>query len=139
VNELALFAGADKPEALATHWKTPGYMRERARAWRLANPEYVKEYRRKNRRAIYITESMRKYGITREWFDEQMRVQGQACATCALPFDWDDKQTKPHIDHCHATGKVRGLLCNGCNTILGLVSDSAERLSKLTEYLKCHG
>lgn len=138
MNELHLFAGAgtqDEPSP-ATHWKTPGYMRERAKAWRLANPEYVKEYRRKNRRAIYITESIRKYGITRAWFDQQMVAQGNACATCSRLFDWDDKQTKPHIDHCHASKKVRGILCNRCNTVLGLVSDNAALLASLAGYLE---
>lgn len=138
MNELELFAGADRPSE-QTHWKTPGYMRERARVWRLANPEYVKQYKRKNRRVAYLQESARKYGITPAWFEQQMREQGDACATCAKLFDWDDKQTKPHIDHCHATGKVRGLLCNRCNSILGLVADSPERLLSLAEYLKCHG
>ena len=134
MNELELFAGAEPGEP--THWKTPSYMRERARAWRLANPEYVKDYRRKNRRAIYIVESMRKYGITRKWFDAQMQQQGNACATCSRPFDWDDKQTKPHIDHCHSSGKVRGILCNRCNTVLGLVADDSPLLSRLAGYLE---
>jgi Recombination endonuclease VII len=137
MNELALFAGADSsPE---TEYKTPAHLRERVKAWRAANPDYIRDYRQRNRRAIYITESIRKYGITRDWFEEQLLAQGQSCKTCAQPFDWADKQTKPHIDHCHATGKVRGLLCNRCNTALGLVGDSAELLQKLMEYLNCHG
>ncbi|MEX3556560.1 MAG: endonuclease domain-containing protein, partial [Burkholderia gladioli] len=107
MNELALFAGAMK-----THWKSSEYAREKAKAWRIANPDRVKDYRKKNRRSIYLTESARKYGITGEQFSEMMADQGEACATCRRPFDWGSKQTKPHIDHCHASKKIRGILCN---------------------------
>lgn len=65
-----------------------------------------------------------------------MLEQGNACATCAKPFDWEDKQTKPHIDHCHTSNKVRGILCNRCNTVLGLVADDAALLASLAGYLE---
>jgi hypothetical protein len=136
MNELALFAGA----AMKTHWKSSEYAREKAKAWRLANPDRVKEYRQANRRSIYLTESARKYGITRERFAEMMATQGEACATCRRPFDWGDKQTKPHIDHCHSSKKVRGILCNRCNTVLGLCKDDYGLINNLAEYLRtCHG
>lgn len=124
---------------MKTHWKCSEYKREKSRAWRLANPDRVLEYRAKNRRRSYLRESARKYGITPEWFEAQMAEQQGACRTCRKPFDWEDKQTKPHIDHCHASKKVRGILCNRCNTVLGLVADSGEILESLAEYLTCHG
>ena len=105
----------------------------------MANPDRVKEYRKTNRRAIYLTESARKYGITAEKFAALMASQEDACATCRKLFDWSDKQTKPHIDHCHDSKRVRGILCNRCNTVLGLVTDNGALLSSLVEYLKCHG
>ncbi|CAP45436.1 endonuclease [Pseudomonas phage TL] len=40
------------------------------------------------------------------------------------------------VDHCHATGKVRGLLCHNCNRVLGLMKDSPELLRKAAEYLQ---
>jgi hypothetical protein len=52
------------------------------------------------------------------------------------------------VDHDHATGAVRGLLCNRCNQLLGLARDNIEILAKAGEYLKasrkafadvCHG
>jgi hypothetical protein len=135
MRELALFAGAP----MKTHWKSSEYAREKAKAWRLANPDRVLAYRKENRRDIYLTESARRYGITREQYAAMLEKQRDACATCALTFDWGDKQTKPHIDHCHATGKVRGLLCNRCNTMLGLVKENKRLLAALTEYLECHG
>jgi len=132
MNELALFAGAP----MKTHWKSSEYMREKAKAWRLANPERVAAYRSTNRRKSYLQESKRKYGLEPETFAAMMLTQADCCATCKKSFDWGDKQTKPHIDHCHASMKVRGILCNRCNTVLGLVADDAALLSSLSRYLE---
>lgn len=128
-------------KAAAKDWyaANPDYRRTKAQEWRKANPDYVREYRKTNRRDIYLTESARKYGITREQFSKMFADQSEKCATCFKPFDWDDKQTKPHIDHCHRTGKIRGLLCNACNSVLGITNENVETLSNLIEYLKCHG
>ena len=46
-----------------------------------------------------------------------------------------DSRKNIDVDHCHATGEVRGFLCHGCNVALGMVGDDAERLRKLADYL----
>ena len=120
----------------AWYARNPTYSKEKAKAWREANPEVVKAYRVANRRKSYLQEAQRKYGILPERFAELMATQGERCATCRKPFDWGDKQTKPHIDHCHGTGKVRGILCNRCNTVLGLVADNKTILTALAGYLE---
>ena len=135
MNELALFAGAN----MKTHWKSSVYAREKAKAWRLANPEKVKEYRIKNRQKNYHQEIVRKYKINFDWFDKQFELQKGLCMTCSKELLGTDKQNKPHVDHCHTTGKVRGILCNRCNTVLGLCLDNKELLVNLKGYLECHG
>ena len=132
MNELALFAGAP----MKLQWKTTEYKREKAKAWRIANPDRVMAYRAANRRKSYLQEARRKYGIEPERFAGMMQAQQDSCATCRKKFDWGDKQTKPHIDHCHASKRVRGILCNRCNTVLGLVADSAALLKSLSGYLE---
>lgn len=132
MNELALFAGAP----IKTHWKSSEYARQKAKEWRLANPDRVQAYREQNRRRSYLQEARRKYGMAPERFAELMASQSEACATCKTPFDWGDKQTKPHIDHCHVKGHVRGILCNRCNTVLGLCKDDPALLINLSNYLK---
>ncbi len=122
------------------------YARNREKAiskyqeWRKNNPDAVKKYRQENRRKSYQQEVIRKYGVDTGWFDEQIQKQKGACATCSVKFEWGDKQTAPHVDHCHKTSSVRGILCNRCNSVLGLCEDKPELLSKLARYLKkCHG
>lgn len=64
-----------------------------------------------------------------------LALQGAACAACQAAF----KGTKDaHLDHCHATGKIRGVLCHACNTALGLLDDDIARLVQLAEYLSMH-
>ena len=135
MNELALFAGVD----MTKQYKSSEYMREKAKAWRLANPDRVAAYRTKNRSKNHKQEIVRKYGVAFEWFDEQFEKQGKSCATCHKPLEWTNKQNTPHVDHCHLTNKVRGILCNRCNTVLGLCLDSKELFTNLTRYLECHG
>jgi hypothetical protein len=40
------------------------------------------------------------------------------------------------VDHCHATGKVRGLLCHNCNRALGLMQDNIENIKRAADYLE---
>lgn len=50
-----------------------------------------------------------------------------------------DEQNPLAIDHCHKTGKIRGLLCFSCNIILGHVEEKQNRLQNLIDYLQKHG
>ena len=128
-------------KAAAKDWyaANPDYRKKKAKEWRNDNHEYIKEYRKENRRRIYLVESARKYGIKAVQFDEMWAAQHGRCATCGKHFDWNGKQTAPHIDHCHTTGKVRGLLCNSCNSVLGIVNERTDILSALIGHIECHG
>ncbi len=62
-----------------------------------------------------------------------LKEQEGKCAVCSkVP------ENKLNIDHCHKTGKIRQLLCRGCNTALGHVNDNIEILEKLILYIKKH-
>lgn len=75
---------------------------------------------------------LRKYGITLEEKEFMVDSQGGSCAICGCDFSGE---VKPNIDHCHATGKVRGILCRKCNSVLGLADDDAHRLGVAISYL----
>ena len=76
-----------------------------------------------------------RYGVTPEWFKEQLERQDHVCAICrSTPNNGRYKDFV--IDHDHATGLVRGLLCSNCNYLLGLADDDIERLDRAIRYLR---
>jgi len=111
----------------------------KVKEWRQKNIDAVKRYRTENRQKNYRQELVRKYGVELTWFDEKLKTQGNVCVCCKRQFEFGNKQTTPHVDHCHSTGKVRGILCNRCNTVLGLCEDNKELFKNLIGYLECHG
>ncbi len=76
-----------------------------------------------------------KYGITLEDYDRMLEDQGGCCKVCGTDEPGGGKSGRFHVDHNHSTGKVRGLLCNGCNIGLGGLKDSPEVLAKALTYL----
>ena len=79
-----------------------------------------------------------KYGLTLECFEALWTSQDGKCAICDQALSTTEKRGHA-IDHNHETGKVRGLLCSGCNTGLGLMQDSESVLSSAIKYLKNNG
>jgi hypothetical protein len=79
----------------------------------------------------------RAWGITREQYENMLLNQGGKCAICnsATPGG----RGRFHIDHDHATGKIRGLLCNHCNTGIGNLFDNISILHSAIGYLERHG
>ena len=73
------------------------------------------------------------YGITVDEYFELLNLQNGRCAVCKkLP----DANKKLSVDHCHTTGRVRGLLCYKCNTAAGMLGDDPELAAILALYLK---
>jgi hypothetical protein len=75
----------------------------------------------------------RNYGITLDEHTKMYEEQNGRCAICKN--EGNGKWKKLCVDHCHATGKVRKLLCHHCNTALGLVGDNINTLQSMVEYL----
>lgn len=101
----------------------PERKRARERAYYHANPQK----RIKSQR-------FRKFGLTEAKYNAALEKQAFKCALCTSPQpggvgDW-------HIDHCHKTGRVRGLLCKNCNLGLGLFKDNPDLLEAGAVYLK---
>ena len=70
-----------------------------------------------------------RYGITSQQYDIMRARQKGRCLIC------DRKTDRLVVDHCHKTKKVRGLLCNGCNTSLGLIQENINILCTAIQYL----
>lgn len=73
------------------------------------------------------------YGLTWDSYQELLDSQSRKCAACEAELDCGPNT---HIDHCHRTGKVRGILCRSCNIALGLLDDDKDRVSLLLNYIE---
>ena len=78
----------------------------------------------------------RRYGITLEQFNEMVAAQGGRCAVCREEFKPAKKKLAIHVDHCHDTLKVRGILCSRCNVGIGLLGDNVAGLQRAIDYLQ---
>lgn len=127
---------------------------ERAREWRQNNPERTAEYtRRKNERPGFREQKReymrdyyasmddserrdrhyrRNYGISLAEYDEMLLNQAGGCAICG---DKPGETDVLVVDHCHNTGKVRGLLCSTCNLAIGYLKDSPDNMISAAAYL----
>ncbi len=75
----------------------------------------------------------RRYRLGLEDYAEMLAAQAHACAICGVR---PDDARNLVVDHCHATGAVRGLLCEACNGGLGFFRDRPERLERAAAYLR---
>jgi hypothetical protein len=92
------------------------------------NIEASDRYKKRNRERA----KERRYGITQEQFDQMLLDQNNKCKICDIEF----KNTKDtHIDHCHNSSVVRGLLCNNCNIALGQFGDNTDIMDNAIKYL----
>jgi hypothetical protein len=132
---------ADNREQFAEYRKRPDVAdrRRAARRERYASDEKYREKvkeraRRTDPKARRAARLRAKYGIGADEFDELLAKQGGRCAIC--PAEVGDKRGMPlYVDHCHRTGKVRGLLCADCNFGIGKFRDDPALLIRAAEYL----
>lgn len=78
----------------------------------------------------------RRYGITYDELEQMLIDQDGSCAICLSPFDAEKRGLGFHVDHCHVSGAVRGLLCSNCNTAIGLLGDDPATLDRALQYVK---
>ena len=93
--------------------------------------DYTKAWRKKNERHVRNREYKKRFGITIEQYEEMLLAQNGVCAICKK----ECRRGRLSVDHDHATGKVRGLLCRKCNVILGMVQDKMYLLLAAEAYL----
>ena len=109
--------------------------------WLLANADKRKQananWKSRNQRKVKGYHLMRMYGLTLDQYDKMYQECGGQCEICAksMAHICDDVKTgdKACVDHCHSTGRVRGLLCHQCNRHMHLVDN---HLSAVLSYLQ---
>lgn len=132
--------------------KNPERFKEYAKTTRANNLEKMKEKRRrlyiqnrekelnqshdyhvKNREALYFKKIKRLFNIS---IDEYKTMWDNQEGNCAICKSQPERDLNLCLDHCHETGKVRGLLCTKCNKALGLFKDNKEKLLDAIKYLE---
>ena len=116
----------DRKEYNARYYAaTAPQQREKAKTRRAADPKWERNKKFK-----------RLYGITYADAEFMWEAQGRCCGLCLCAVEFPAKTT--HVDHCHETKKVRGILCTRCNAGLGQFEDNPVLLRAAINYLRQH-
>lgn len=126
-------AGCQVERSFSDFWKksgTPDGLDSRCKICRNVSRNSDPRTKIRKRRALL----KHKYGISLEDYEAMLEKQGGVCAACG---DVETRKDTQHlaVDHDHSTGVVRGILCQKCNTALGLLNDDPQRISALLNYL----
>ena len=110
----------------------------KAKRYRDKQPTKIKElwdsWYENNKERVKFNKIKRVYDITKEQYNDMLQQQNNCCAICSVSAESQRDKTLV-IDHCHSTGKIRGLLCHSCNTAIGLFKDNKDSLMKAYSYL----
>ena len=126
--------------------KTPDEKKKHAeymRSYHKRFPEKKKRSRVAYREKHKANQLRIRYNITPEDYSSMLEKQNGVCALCGLPETVKISKgpgiRSLAVDHDHSTGKIRALLCNKCNVMLGTYENNRELFVKFDEYIKEHG
>ena len=127
--------GESGRQAQAKYRKTDKFKRDQKKYY---EAHKVEIYRRHKDDLLARLQKWRfkRFGITEAIYNHMMQACNYACEICLRKFE--DTPKGAFIDHCHKTGKVRGLLCFSCNTAEGHLRADPEIIYRLYEYVKKH-
>jgi hypothetical protein len=112
------------------YWKEPIEAKDAA--------EYQREWRNNNPEKAKNSDLKKMYGITLQEYEALLEQQKDVCAICKGKETTKSRDGVPRrmpVDHCHVTGRIRGLLCTQCNRGLGMFGDNSDRLIAAAQYL----
>jgi hypothetical protein len=139
-----------KTHCVKGHLRSPENLKADGLHCRLCHVDGGRQYRTENRERLNAEarerrapgsqndyKRLRRYGLTPADYVRMLADQDDCCAICGAEFLFDVGVTyAPNIDHCHVTGRVRGLLCGKCNRGIGMLRDDATLLRNALEYIE---
>jgi hypothetical protein len=112
---------------------------EELAAFKARKSELARNFRQNNpghhSQAWWRRHLRKTYGLTLEAYDAILAAQGGRCPGCGTAIN-RTLQGRLAVDHDHATGQIRGLLCSGCNLAVGNARDNPSTLRNLADYLE---
>lgn len=100
---------------------------------------YSSDYYRENKARLQMKKIERLYGVTPEQYDQLFKAAGEACEICRRPVAHATAEAgradKACLDHCHDSGKARGILCISCNSKFSLFDNHR---AAVTAYMEKH-
>lgn len=128
--------GKERPE-LKKQWNRACYERNKP-----VQRERALKWARNNRDKVFNASVLRNFGITADQYNVMFKVQTGLCVICGRLEKAFDRRVnrirRLHVDHDHATGVIRGLLCTRCNVAIGLLDDDPERAEMVASYIRMH-
>ena len=125
ISEFYIYTGACGHKAGSPHASCKRCQHDARNEYRRKHPEQAAAAARRHK-------LKRLFGITVDQYNEMLAEQDGVCAICRRASP-DGRRL--HVDHCHKTKTVRGLLCHDCNRGLGMFRDDPENFSRAAEYL----
>lgn len=130
------WANRNREKRRAYHREWARNNQEKIRAYpKTAWKDLPSDYKKRKLEKAKRRHLERKYGITQADWDAMYAAQGGVCAVCKIPGRVG-KHGKLAVDHCHATGRVRGLLCTPCNISIGILGETPEQWEVVWRYLR---
>lgn len=117
---------------------------EYMRSWRKTSPAYTAQKQTPKWKWEAWKRNLSRYGVTVDWVGEKFLERYGQCAICGQDIYYNvwgtskDKMFSIHIDHSHATGKPRGLLCQNCNIALGKFQDNPNVIIAAFQYVTAY-
>lgn len=129
----------NRRKGVETRRDAPIYTCRVCRADKPENRFYLKDRNGRRdttcKRCRIISQRERTLGVTQEQYLQMYKAQGGKCGICNRRL-YSKRYKAFCVDHCHATGEIRGLLCHNCNRALGMFQDDPDRLHRAAEWVK---
>lgn len=128
-------------EPANVYWREKTIIKRSDETYKEYHCRNQKEYRKNNPQNVKNTALKKSFGITLHIYNQMLERQGNVCAICGGKETVHDNRGRLrslHVDHDHATGKIRALLCSKCNNGLGCFRDNTDVMQKAIDYLNHH-
>lgn len=132
-------ASAKGKAARKAYEQTEAYKKSRKRTVKKyddANRDRQRQYYAENKDQWRNRSLLKTYNLTLDEYNTLLEEQDHSCRVCGTHADETSRNLA--VDHCHETGKIRSLLCNKCNTALGLLNEDVDVMKKLIKYVEDH-